>query len=234
MNVKFVFFIIWITLSFQSCKKENSKTLQVQLHYKVDSQPLLFDTIAYQCEAGYQYGVTRLYYYLSNFRFTMSNGSEYQDNTVYYVDASKNARNTLSMENFPSGDCTKLTFYIGLDSVQNKTDSLPATFDNINMGWPDAMGGGYHFMKLEGHFRDSSGTSGYAMHLGKNQFAVLIEILNPVVVSQEDKKVIDLTMNIAEWFRNPNIYDFKVNGSYSMNSDAAMQVLSANGKDVFN
>ncbi len=234
MNIRFVFFVIWMVLSFQSCKKENPETLQVRLQYKVDNQPLLFDTITYQCEAGYQYEVTRLYYYLSNFRFTMSNGTEYHDNKVYYVDASESTHNLLNMKSFPMGDCMKLTFYIGLDSLQNKTDSLPATFDNINMGWPNAMGGGYHFMKLEGHFRDSSGTSGYAMHLGKNQFVVPVEVLNPVVVSEGDEKVVILTMNIAEWFRNPSVYDFKVNGSYSMNSDAAMQVLSANGKDVFN
>jgi hypothetical protein len=217
MNLRFVLFVICIGISFESCKKENLESLQVLLHYKVDNQPLLFDTMAYNCEAGYQYEVTRLYYYVSNFRFIMDNGTEYQDNTVYYVDASK-----------------KLTFYIGLDSLQNKTDYLPATFDNINMGWPDAMGGGYHFMKLEGLFRDSSSTSGYAMHLGKNQFVVPIEVPNPIIVTKQGKKVINLTMNIAEWFRNPEVYDFKINGSYSMNSDAAMHVLSVNGKDVFN
>lgn len=213
-----------------ACKKNNEKNeLQLELHYRVDSFPLLFDTLLYHCNAGYNYKVTRLHYYLSGFVFTMADGSVYNHNEVYYVDARQASMNTINLPSFPKGTCSKLNFYIGIDSLKNKTDLLPPTFNNINMGWPDDMGGGYHFMKLEGHYLDSAVSKGFAMHIGKNQFLVPIEINNPSIISGK----LSLTMNINEWFRNPYIYDFKLHGSYSMNSDSAMQRLSANGKDVF-
>jgi hypothetical protein len=40
-------------------------------------------------------------------------------------------------------------------------------------------------------------------------------------------------MNVAEWFKNPAIYDFNADGNYSMNSMAAMLKLKNNGTDVF-
>jgi hypothetical protein len=47
---------------------------------------------------------------------------------------------------------------------------LSTTLDNLNMAWPTAMGGGYHFLKMEGHYLDSLNTNqGYAIHIGKNE-----------------------------------------------------------------
>lgn len=40
-------------------------------------------------------------------------------------------------------------------------------------------------------------------------------------------------MNLNEWFRNPFIYDFNIDGNYSMGSSAAMAKLKANGVDIF-
>jgi hypothetical protein len=42
-----------------------------------------------------------------------------------------------------------------------------------------------------------------------------------------------MTMNLNEWFRNPAIYDFNVDGSSSMGSMSAMMKLAMNGPDVF-
>ena len=45
------------------------------------------------------------------------------------------------------------------------------------MAWPTAMGGGYHFMKVEGHYLDTSNTiQGFAIHLGKNNNLVNVLI----------------------------------------------------------
>ncbi|MCW5909141.1 MAG: hypothetical protein KIS94_14845 [Chitinophagales bacterium] len=230
MNWKVLLIVpVWLVAAMGCKKNEGKNDLQIQLNYKIDNLPLKFDTLLYHCEAGYNYEVTRLHYYLSGFVFTMTDGTMYNHNQVYYVDARQVSTNTISLPSFPKGICNKLSFYIGIDSLKNKTDSLPATFDNINMGWPDAMGGGYHFVKLEGHYLDSAVSKGFAMHIGKNQFLVPVEINNPTITSGK----LSLTMNINEWFRNPYLYDFKLHGSYSMNSDSAMQLLSANGKDVF-
>ncbi len=135
-------------------------------------------------------------------------------------------------DSIPVGIYSSVTFYIGLDSLTNKTGILPNSLENINMAWPDMMGGGYHFMKMEGHFLDSTNTiNGYAMHLGKNPNLVTININKQInlKINQEKK----LIMNINEWYKHPLIYDFNVDGNYSMSVMSAMMKLSKNGKDVF-
>ncbi len=235
MNWKVIATVLAIVIGAGGCKKEHtdSADLQLKLTYRIDNKQLEFDTMQYMCDAGYDYEITRLNYYLSGFVFSMQDGSSYSSSRVFYIDARQVSMNTLSFEQFPSGTCTQINFYVGLDSLKNQTDSLPMTFDNINMGWPDIMGGGYHFMKLEGHYRNLSINYGFAMHLGKNKNLVPITVSNPVIVHDGNAAEATLSMNINEWLRNPLIYDFKTDGSYSMNNDTAMHKLCTNGTDIF-
>jgi len=39
-------------------------------------------------------------------------------------------------------------------------------------------------------------------------------------------------MNMNEWFKNPAVYDFNMDGNYSMSSMMAMEKLMMNGADV--
>lgn len=102
------------------------------------------------------------------------------------------------------------------------------------MAWPDAMGGGYHFMKMEGYFLDKSGLNknGYAMHLGNNFNLIKVDINIPISITGETQNK-TLTMNINEWYKNPSFYDFEIDGNYSMGVPNAMSKLAQNGKDVF-
>ena len=100
------------------------------------------------------------------------------------------------------------------------------------MEWPVVMGGGYHFMMFEGHFIDSTGTPGFAMHLGTSASLCPVSIQQTLSIGQADKEI-RLSMNINEWFRNPAIYDFNVDGNYIMGNVQAMSKLAANGVDVF-
>ncbi len=188
----------------------------------------------YTSDAGYNYEITRLNYYLSGFVFRMTDGSEFKSDVVFYIDAKQPSYNDILFPDFSKGSCAQISFFVGVDSLKNKTDSLLATTDNINMLWPDMMGGGYHFMKLEGHYIDTSGTHGFAMHLGKNKNLVRIMLDSPDINSTGNTANLNLTMNINEWFRNPQIYDFNKDGSYSMGNDSSLQTLANNGTDIFN
>lgn len=221
---------------FLGCKKNtnNKVDLSLQVSHHVNQAPLYFDTMHYTNQAGYLYEITKLQYYLCGFVFTMQNGTDYTSNEVYYVDARIPATGRLQFKNFPEGNCVGIDFYIGVDTAQNKTDSLPININNINMAWPDAMGGGYHFLKLEGNFTDSTHRFGFAMHLGKNQFLVPVHLSAPVISETGNEKLLTIRMNVNEWFSQPYNYDFVTDGSYSMSNDSAMYKLAANGTDVFN
>lgn len=233
-----VFWLATITvfmLGIPSCKKDEkpaSGDINVQMSYHFDGATALLDTLAFAHPAGYTYSLNRLQFYLSGFEFTNEAGGKFSSSGVLYFDMKKPEFSSGMIAGVPGGTYTSVRFYLGLDSIQNKSNALPATTENINMAWPDGMGGGYHFMKLEGYYKNNAGTYGYAMHLGRNPNLVVINLpLNHFKVN--GNKNFRLIMNIQEWFKNPAIYDFDTDGNYSMGSMVAMNKLKNNGADVF-
>lgn len=220
------------------CKKDKTTEPEVKnipvvsLSFSVGGNSLAFDTIKYTNAAGNNYSVTNLQCYLSAFEFENSAGVVYKYTDVIYVDAKNDTNKSFSFPTLPLGNYVRLNFLIGLDSIHNTENALPITVENDNMTWPSIMGGGYHFLKLEGNFMDLSQTYGYAMHLGRNENCVAVSITKNFTLSQESN-ILKLNMNINEWFQNPHIYDFNVDGNYTMSNSAAMTKLSQNGADVF-
>ncbi len=225
-----------LVMLISSCNKNKDGLgqLSVQMNYHVDGKSLVYSSMNYQCEAGYNYSVTRLEYYLSNFEFTDAQGNTYKSSEIFYINAAKEETNTLSFKDIPSGHYKSIRFLIGLDTIHNKTDFLEPTVDNANMAWPDMMGGGYHFMKFEGMFKANGTNNGYAMHLGRNGNTVPIYLEKPFSILKDNESILVLNMNLNEWFRNPEVYDFLIDDAYSMGNMNAMMKLCRNGKDVFN
>ena len=227
---------IAITLLLFGCKQDAATfgNINIQLTHKVDTQVFEFNAMNYTCAAGYTYKISRFQYYLSGFALKDSKGNLITSKKVFYVDAQQEATQLISLAGMPLGSYTDIYFYIGLDTAQNKSNALDATIENANMSWPDAMGGGYHFLKLEGYYTGNSGNAGFAMHLGKNGNAVPIHIEKKFEIQPNQQPLLSLNMNLNEWLKNPEVYDFAADGSYSMNNDSAMKKLYRNGVDVFN
>lgn len=229
-------------LALTSCDKSDddspannpsaNPSLNLSFRFQVDGPALQFDTIAYENEAHNHYSVHTLEFYISQLSLVKSDNSTVAVKDWIYVDARETSTLDVVIKNIPKGCYTGMTFNIGIDSAHNVQDGLPATPANLMMEWPGAMGGGYHFIKLEGYFADSSGTPGYAMHIGTN--SCLIPVQLPVSICFDNADVSrTLVANINEWFRNPETYDLNIDGNYIMGNMAAMSKFAANGADVF-
>ena len=233
----FVFLFIFIL----SCKKKTPDPdlittpteLSIDVSYKVDLAGLTANVFNYQTQAGYTYDVSKLVYYISQVSLIKPDSTSVLIKDYQYLDAFIPATNQIVLKDVPAGQYIGMKFNIGLDSIHNISFSLPATNENIGMQWPDMMGGGYHFMKLEGNFKDSTGTHGYAMHIGTNKCLVPIKIYKPVNVIANAKTPIHLVMNINEWYRNPHVFDFNKDGNYIMGNMNSMKKIVENGMDVF-
>ena len=218
-----------------SCHKHDvlpeTGSIGFNLQYHVDGKPLEFDILQYTNAAGNLYSVSKLHYYISNITLRKADGVSFTDREIHYVDARDGGTNAIQLENIPIGNYDGISLFIGINSDTNRTGTLPGTLENVNMAWPEPMGGGYHFMKLEGHFKDSLSTPGYAMHIGTNVCLVEVYIDHPFSVRYRtpEKK---LKMNINEWFSTPVQYDF-ANGNYTMGIADKMLEIAQNGKDVF-
>ncbi len=229
-----------LLMFFGSCKKNQTDfkgqgSIALKVRYAIDGEGLQMGQLKYVNEAGNVYSVTRLQYYISHIAlFDREYGWTLID-TFYLFDADKYPIQRVVIGNVPLRYYDSIKFYIGLPPSLNHHDSLPNTIEHQEMIWPEMMGGGFHFLKLEGKFKEtdtSSTISGYAMHLGTNVALVTVSLPAQIDLTEQLLVEVSLEMNVNEWFRNPHTYNL-AEKSYIMGDTLRMQIIARNGQDVF-
>lgn len=217
-----------------SCRTESHDPqfaeLRIKLNYVCGNSPLIYDSLLYTNASSEAYQVEHLEYYLSDIKLYCTDGSIHHDRTIHYINARTSSDLRIRLDSINPGKYYRMTCSIGFDSARNITGYLPNTLENAAMAWPEFMGGGYHFMKLEGRFLDTT-LWGFAVHLGTNDALTQCEIpvdLNLKYVNH----TATMTMDINEWFQNPYSYSFISDGNYTMGNQQLMQLIRDNGNDV--
>lgn len=234
--------LVMLSITFSSCKKDDSSTpeaptiqkgLKLNVRYAIDDKNLFIDSSIYSAAAGYEYSINRFQYYLTDIRLIKSDSSEIVVSSSHYFDAFDTTTATIYAPTITTGNYIGVKFKIGVDSTLNYWDSLPNTTENTNMLWPLLMGGGYHFLKFEGYYKDAGNEYGYAMHLGTNACIIPVTLSKSFTIEANNVTTLNMKMNINEWLKNPNTFDFNTDGNYIMGNAAAMGKITQNGQDVF-
>ena len=249
-------FVILFALLAAACTKHNDKAeIDLNIGYEINGQPLVTDTLCYTNEAGNLFLITEIQWFLSDIQLLDQDGDWHalkqrealdsiaeQTEHIFYIDTDIPESQTLRGKKIPTGHYTALRFTFGLDEYDNYTGLFNDPPES-DMFWPDVLGGGYHYMKLNGKFAGSPGRlTPLAIHLGigqnedctefyQNYFIVELPIDFDVKANTENQ--LDLTMVIDNWFRNPHTIDFNELGSGIMQNQNAQRLLNGNGKDVF-
>lgn len=229
--------IILIMLLLTACSKNENLfpekvKLRVNIKHFVDSASLDFDTISYVNAAGNNFEITRLEYYISDIVLHSDFLGDYASPGIFYVSPNLPQYTSFVLADVPSGQYNSISFKIGISPDQNISYSLPNTAENISMAWPDMMGGGYHFLKLEGHYIHNSIPEGFAVHLGSNNYYSSCSITKDFFIGYSPYQI-NLEMDINEWFKSPHIYDLQSDGSYTMGDTLLMRKIKENGFNVF-
>ena len=248
--------IILLALLAVGCTKRNDKAaIDLNIGYEINGEPLVTDTLCYVNEAGNRFLVTEIQWFLSDIQLLDQDGDwhalTHRDATdsiteltehIFYIDTDIPESQTLHGKKISTGHYTALRFTFGLDEYDNHT-GLFSDPPESEMFWPDVLGGGYHYMKLNGKFASSeSRLTPMAIHLGigqnedctefyQNYFIVELPIDFDVKANADNQ--LDLTMVIDNWFRNPHTIDLNELGSHIMQNQNAQRLLNGNGKDVF-
>lgn len=248
MKISFLSFVFLALTStvFISCNNDNDLDLNFpQVHIKfshfVDNDPLSFDTIKYTNAAGNKYSVSTLKYFVSNIILTKKDGSQVEFaelfTSVFYLDASDES--TLSIKStepfIPAGEYTSISFVFGLTESQNVTGAFVNPPES-NMEWPVPLGGGYHYMKLEGKFDSTSTVKNYQAHFGRlmttpHFINITFDNLDLILVGG-DEKTIECKMNINNWWKVPNTLDLNIMSGIMAN-ETIQEQLQQNGSDIF-
>jgi hypothetical protein len=249
--------VIFLSL-LNSCQKKENDPGKINIYFeeKIDGELLKTDTLMYVNEAGNHYLVSEVQYFISQFTLYFADGQSctIKDNMgLHYVDTDiPDTKTWMISDNIPTGLVDSIVFVFGLDEADNQSNRFPNPPES-NMFWPDELGGGYHYMKLNGKYQDTTGLlAPFNFHLGigqiydttshvtgfvQNYFKVSIPLM---LYSSFQVKVkpglttnLIFTMNIDSWFTTPNTWNFNTMGGMMMQNQGLLGAACLNGHDAF-
>ncbi|HXE41797.1 MAG TPA: MbnP family protein, partial [Candidatus Baltobacteraceae bacterium] len=166
--------------------------------------------------------ITRVSYLVSDFELQRDDGSWLQiSNSVAWMDFDAN-RNSIRLDQIPSGEFRSVRFLLGLNTNLNHADpaQFPAShplnpnLDGLNWSWQ----GGYIFLALEGLWRNSGGQmDGWAYHLARDTNSVRITLAAPLEITNETK--VELDFDLATVLNAPQPLSFVKDGNSTHSRD---------------
>ena len=262
MMSRLYFILIAILLVFfilgSGCKKEkpteepSQQRISLQFNFLVDGEELQTDTLIYLNEAGNHYLVNEIQFFISDVTLHHPDGNTYliQDSKeIHYIDSDLQETQSWHVsDNIPAGSYNSISFTFGINEEKNQSLIFPNPPESF-MFWPEHLGGGYHYMKLNGKWLDENQQiSPFNFHLGigqtyysfpdsisgfvQNSFQVTLPN-SSFTLGKDQTQEIQVMMNIENWFRSPHTYDHNVWGGKIMQNQAAMRQGCENGHDVF-
>ena len=198
-----------------------------------------FGTTEYTNLNGEVLKITKLRYLISKVILHSDNADDLELEGYNLIDISDN--NTLSVvRNAEISDVTynRISFVYGFNEEDNTSAAYP-DLNTASWNWPAMVGGGYHFMQLEGSFVNNTGdTQTYAYHNGTARVSDGVFEQNFITVTVDNLTItrdteLSINMNIAEWFKNPNTWDLNIYNSALMGNYDAQILMNENGQSVF-
>lgn len=252
-----IFFIAILLLS-SSCKEDpvtpadQTARLTLNFYHAVDGYKIEYDTMKYVNAAGNSYLINEIQYFISDVILYKDDGTQHLLDAwedIHYVDTDlpETWRYELK-DSIQPGNYDSISFTFGINEQKNQS-LMFVNPPESNMFWPEFLGGGYHYLKLNGKWKDTGDTiRPYNFHMGigqiydpdsgeitgflQNYFRVS---LSPYIFSIGENENISLTvaMDVQQWFENPNVFDFNQWGGDIMQKQDAMEVAKENGQNVF-
>lgn len=184
--------------------------------------------------------INRFRYLTSRFELTNLTGETYVFDGYKFTDLSEDTTYNFTPETntIPSGTYT-LKFVWGFNAEDN-TDGIYQDLNSESWNWPAMLGGGYHFLQFDGMYNvDTASPSPFNFHNGtarvsdgvfEDNFAI-ITFDTPITIS--NNTTIEVKMNIAELFKNPNTWDLNVLDTPLMPNYDAQKMMQQNIMSVF-
>ena len=239
-----ILLIIFCSICFWSCEEDKPVQLEsakINFHfkhyYKSNALEIRNDnTLVFTNDKGNQWNIKAMKYYISKIVLHSHDGIAYDVNMVKLVNPGETntSYQEYTLSSIPDGHYTSMSFIFGVDSVRNVFLGLGNTSEANSMEWPDPLGGGYHFMQMEGvYLNNSSVLSGYAIHLGKNNNQFKTSFPIDFSASKGVVSNININMNVDQWFDGLNKIDLNDGYGYMMDDDAKQLLFKQNASSVF-
>lgn len=245
-----IFSCLLLLLAACRPKPESTTDLSINFKIEVDGQNISYHSLDYENVAGNKYQVDEVKFFISNVRFHSKKGEwcnvQSNDGLHYFDSNLPDTYNWLIDNELKVGDYDSVSFIFGLPPEQNVTGYFLNPPEN-NMAWPEVLGGGYHYMQINGKWLNTSQSlQPFNLHTGigqtyqngqvtafiHNHFTVTLPMENCTLVENEAKEL-SLVMNVNDWFNTPNHLDWNEIGGSIMQNQPVQELLRANGPHAF-
>jgi hypothetical protein len=174
-------------------------------------------------------------------RYLVSNISLIGSKNYQLINVGENSGTSITISDVTNGSYN-ISFRFGLNENDN-TDGVYQDLNSVSFNVPGILGGGYHFMQFDGKYLDiNNEEAGFNYHVIR-----AVDRTDPSNLVLQDTSfnvnlgdisiikntTIEIKMNIAEWFKNPNTWNLNELNTVLMPNFEAQKMMSANGKNVF-
>ena len=183
--------------------------------------------------------IERIRYLISNLVLVNDVGVSYKMKDYNLLDLSGVDTYTFNSDvQIPAGNY-KLSLVWGFNEADN-IDGVYPDLNSVSWNWPTMLGGGYHFLQFDGKYNvDTTTPSPFNFHNGTakdssgnfEQNFVIISLPETIIIG--NNTTIELKMDIAELFKNPNTWDLNVLDTPLMPNYSAQKMMQANVASVF-
>jgi len=261
---RYLFYGLFSILFLVACGREPGENIdpepeaghiRLKFSHFADGRPLILDSMMYVNAAGNPYEISEVMYFISDVTLHHSNGShrmirDWKD--IHYVELDIPSTWTWEVfDDLPVGEYDSITFVFGIPEQKNQSFMFVNPPED-KMMWPDILGGGYHYMMINGKWLDEQNEEQlFNFHLGIGQLyrgdeinydSIYAYVQNYFTVKLPDSgfkleagetKEIEIIMHIESWFETPHEFDFNYWGGAIMEIQPAMRMAVENGYDVF-
>ncbi|TSA29071.1 MAG: hypothetical protein D4R67_02615 [Bacteroidetes bacterium] len=258
-----VVLLVSLIVILTGCKKDNDQpvptptfgSINIQFKHVFNEIPLLLDTLAWTDDFNNSFEINEVQYFISDVRLHLKGGGTYQIATsdgIHYVDARiPESHQWLPVDQIPPATYDSVSFTFGLNAVKNQSNRFPDPPER-DMFWPEILGGGYHYMKLNTKWKNDTVAElrPFMMHLGigqiydpdkpdsiigyvQNYFFVKLDS-SSFVMETGKLKILVLTMHLDRWFDGPpDAINLATMPQGIMQNQPLMHTVCLNGRGAF-
>ena len=242
-------FLVLLVLPFVACDKNDDDQAQQNTPVSVgflhsfyeDEVSVSSNTIQYTNGFGTSLSITRLRYLISQVSFTNQDGIKTLVKDYHLVDLSQDNSLTINDISLPPG-AYNLKMRFGFTEATNTTSVYP-DLNAASWNVPENLGGGYHYMQMEGRYLDTTDELFiYAYHTisavqnpgpENTREDTSIEIDLGEITVTHGATQINVNMRIDQWFENPNLWNLSELNGLLMGNYTAQKMMQENGQNVF-
>jgi hypothetical protein len=197
-----------------------------------------YNSTVFTNDIGNELQITRLRYLISRVVLINADGQQFPLVDYQLVDLGNPNTNIVQPPiEIPAG-AYRVAFVYGF----NEEDNVSGQYSDLNTvlwNWPEDLGGGYHFMQLDGNYDVNNDPKPFNYHNGTarqspgNFVANHVTFDSPQLTAVGTDVRVEITMDISEWFKDPNQWDLELLNTDLMGNFDAQRLMNANAGSVF-